>query len=168
MTLDYLRTLYDYNYWAHNRVWGCVMALSDEQFTRDTGFSWRSIRGQMVHVMSAEWMWFMRINGTSPQAPLSEADFPTREKIREEWYRVEGMVRATVEGLNPDALDEIVVYHNTKGDEYSEPLWQILLHVINHSTDHRAQILAMIYQLGGATVEQDLILYLRQFEGFSG
>ncbi|MBE2183661.1 MAG: DinB family protein [Anaerolineae bacterium] len=168
MTLDYFRTLYDYNYWAHSQVWGCVMALTDEQFTRDTGFSWRSIRGQLVHVMSAEWVWFMRVNGTSPEFPLLEADFPTREKVREEWYRVEGMVRAAVEGLKPEELDEYVVYRNTQGEEFSEPLWQILLHVINHSTDHRAQTLAMIHQMGGTTVEQDFIRYVRRFQTFSG
>jgi uncharacterized damage-inducible protein DinB len=39
-------------------------------------------------------------------------------------------------------------------------LWQVLLHVVNHGTDHRAQILRLLNDLGVKTTSQDYIFYV--------
>jgi uncharacterized damage-inducible protein DinB len=44
--------------------------------------------------------------------------------------------------------------------ESSQDRWQILAHVVNHGTDHRAQVLDLLHRLGAPNVEQDLIYYL--------
>lgn len=162
MNLDYIRTLYDYNYWAHRKVWDCAATLTEEQFTRDLGYSWKSIRGQLVHVMGAEWLWFQRLRGTSPGGLPAEANYPTREAIRQEWDTIETDVRGYVNALTNESLATAIDYRTTSGKPQSQPKWQILLHVVNHGTDHRAQILAMLYQLGAPTVEQDLLFYFRE------
>jgi uncharacterized damage-inducible protein DinB len=38
--------------------------------------------------------------------------------------------------------------------------WQVLLHVVNHGTDHRAQLLRLLNDLGGETTSQDYIFYV--------
>lgn len=161
-SVDYIRTLFDYTYWAHGKVWACALALSDEQFTHDLGYSWGSIRGQFVHVMSAEWIWFERLQGNIPTAMLAEVEYPTREAIRSRWDEIETTVRGYLAGLTDAALAGDFTYKTTKGAEYTQPMWQTLAHVVNHGTDHRAQILAMLHQLGAPTVEQDLVFYFRE------
>jgi uncharacterized damage-inducible protein DinB len=162
MTVDHIRMLYDYNYWAHRLVWGCVMGITDEQFERQLGYSWGSIHAQVVHVMSAEWMWFSRLRGTSPKAMFDPNDYPNRESVLNKWNEIEVDIRDHVSSLSEDYLDGLFTYTTTSGNTYTQPIVPILLHVINHGTDHRAQILAMLNQLGGETVEQDLIFYLRE------
>jgi uncharacterized damage-inducible protein DinB len=39
-------------------------------------------------------------------------------------------------------------------------VWQVLLHVVNHGTDHRAQLLRLIHDLGVKTTSQDFIFYI--------
>jgi uncharacterized damage-inducible protein DinB len=39
-------------------------------------------------------------------------------------------------------------------------LWQVLLHVVNHGTDHRAQLLRLLNDLGVKTMSQDYIFYV--------
>jgi uncharacterized damage-inducible protein DinB len=39
-------------------------------------------------------------------------------------------------------------------------VWQVLLHVINHGTDHRAQLLRQLHDLGVKTTAQDFIFYV--------
>ena len=38
-------------------------------------------------------------------------------------------------------------------------LWQVLLHVVNHGTDHRAQALRLLHDMGVETTSQDYIFY---------
>jgi uncharacterized damage-inducible protein DinB len=159
MTADYICTLYDYTYWAHRQVWNCIETLTDEQFAQPIDYAFGSIRGQLVHTMSAEWIWFSRIRGTSPKAMLTEDEYPDRSAVRIRWDTVEADVRGWLEALTDPMLEKIIEYQNTKGTAFTQPLWSILLHVVNHGTDHRAQTLSMLYQLGAPTVEQDFIRY---------
>ena len=48
-----------------------------------------------------------------------------------------------------------------KGDPFETPLWQIVLHVVNHATLHRGQVMAMLRQLGIPPPPTDLISYYR-------
>lgn len=163
MEIDHLRTLFDYNYWAHAKVWECVETLTEEQFTSDLGHSWGSVRGLLVHLMSAEWVWVSRLaHGISPTAHLTVQDFPTRDRIKSNWKSVEASVRGCLDRLDNDKLDQLLDYKNLSGHPQQTPVWQILYHLLNHGTDHRAQIMAMLNRLGAASVEQDMILYFRE------
>jgi uncharacterized damage-inducible protein DinB len=162
INMDHVRVLYDYNYWAHRKVWGCAMTLSEEAFTRDLAYSMRSIRGQLVHTMGAERLWFARMRGVMPTTMAKEDEFSTRDLIRHEWDLVEHDIRVYLQSVTNEMLTQPFRYQTMKGDAHEQPMWQILLHVLNHATDHRAQTLAMLHQLGAPTVEQDMIYYFRE------
>jgi uncharacterized damage-inducible protein DinB len=162
MNASYFRMLFDYTYWAHRKVWVCIEALTEAQFTQPVDYAFGSIRGQVVHTMGAERIWLSRLNGSSPTAMLAESDYPTRADVRAAWDEIEADVRAHVNALNDDALLTNIVYRTMKGIEQRQPVYQLLAHLANHGTDHRAQTLSMLYQLGAPTVEQDLLLYYRE------
>ena len=73
MNVNDLRTLVDYHYWARDRLLDALEPLTAEQFTRDLGSSFKSIRDTVVHVYAAEWAWYMRWHGQSPAALLEKA-----------------------------------------------------------------------------------------------
>ena len=76
MTRADVQALIDYNYWARDRLLDAVDQLSPEQFTRDLGSSFRSVRDTLAHLHAAEWIWYHRWIGESPTA-LPPADrFP--------------------------------------------------------------------------------------------
>lgn len=163
VSADLIRTMYDYNRWAHRLVWQSVMSLTDAQFIQPIDYSWGSIKGQIVHTMSAEWMWFTRLNGTSPESMFNPDDFPTREAIRARWDEIErDVVHAYVNTLDDTKLTSMFTYTTTSGMSHTQSVGEILLHIVNHGTDHRAQTLAMLHQIGAATVEQDFVFYLRE------
>ena len=65
-------------------------------------------------------------------------------------------MRAYLADLRDDALFEKPL----EGEDEHLIVWQVLLHVVNHGTDHRAQILRMISDFGIKTVSQDYIFYV--------
>lgn len=162
MDIETIRRLYDYTYWAHRRVWDCALTLSEDDFRRDMGYAWDSVHGQLVHTMSAEWIWFERLRGRTPSAMFTPADYPDRSSIRARWDEIEADIRAYLDTLTDADLQKSFTYARTGGQQYQEVTGFILLHVANHGTDHRAQVLTMLHRLGAPTVEQDLIYYLRE------
>ena len=162
MNTQTVQMLYDYSYWAHRKVWGCVEQLTEAQFREDTGYSFGSVYSQVVHTMSAEWIWFSPLQGTSPTAVFRDEDYPTRADVRAKWDDIESNVRACGASLSEDDLHSDFSYTTTSGKEYQNNRLHILLHVVNHGTDHRAQTLAILDRIGGPTLEQDLIFYLRE------
>ncbi|MFN8374701.1 MAG: DinB family protein [Anaerolineae bacterium] len=162
MNKTYFHRLYDYNFWAHRRVWACVVELSDEQFTRPHDYSIGSIHAQVVHTMGAEDLWLSRITGGTKLSLPAPHEYPTREAIRSAWDNVEAAWRAYLDTLTDETLTQAIHYRNLKLEPKESLLCDILMHVANHGTDHRAQTLALLHQLGAKTIEQDVIYYARE------
>jgi len=68
MNKDDIQLLYEYDRWANKRVLQAVSALSAEQFTRDLGGSFRSVRDTLVHIIAGEWGWLAYWKEWSPSA----------------------------------------------------------------------------------------------------
>ena len=159
---DALR-LFDYNYWANRKVWGWVMALNEEQFKRASDYSIGSVHKQLVHAMDAEAWWLARACGVATGTFHEAEVFPTRESIRAHWDAIEAEWRTYLNALPDGELQSVAEYTRmADGQVYRTPLWEVLLHLINHGTDHRSQTLAQIHQVGGETSAQDFIYYTRE------
>lgn len=160
MTIQDIEHLFDYNRWANRRVWQCVLPLTETQFHQSSTYSIGSVQQQVVHTMLVEDLWLQRIRGT-PLVSFPSADmFPTRESIRVRWDAIEQDWIKYIAGLTNEALNAEIKYMSIKDHQLRyAPLGLVLSHVINHSTDHRAQTLALIHSLGSPTIEQDIIFY---------
>lgn len=161
MRVEYLRTLLDYNYWAHRRVWECAASLSPEALTQAHDYSIGSIHAQLVHTMAAEQLWLERLKGNQRATLIGDpALYPTLEAITQHWRSIEQDWRSYLETLSETALDDDVVYISiSDGKEHHTPRWMAIMTILNHGTDHRAQILALIHARGGKTVAQDIVFY---------
>jgi uncharacterized damage-inducible protein DinB len=83
MNANAFRHFYDYHFTENRKIWdGYVMSLSHEQFTQAVDYSHRSVRDQIVHLMSADDTWFSGLRGVEIPEPLNPSDFPGRESIR--------------------------------------------------------------------------------------
>ncbi|MEZ4621551.1 MAG: DinB family protein [Caldilineaceae bacterium] len=75
MTIKHIQRLYDYNDWAWQQVFPSLARLDDAAYKADRGLFWGSLHSVLVHAMSAEYIWYQRIMGTSPTAMLDPADY---------------------------------------------------------------------------------------------
>jgi uncharacterized damage-inducible protein DinB len=156
------RLLYDYNGWANHRVLNASAALSEEQFTRDLGSSFPSVRDTLVHIFGVEWLWLERWHGRSHDAIPPASDFPNHEAVGRRWTEIERNLLDYVASLTPDDIQRVVEHQTTRGVSQAQPLWQMLQHVVNHGTYHRGQVTSMLRQLGAHAEATDLILFYRQ------
>src|ERR1051326_4708343 len=148
-----------YNHWANQRTLASVAPLSAEQFTREMGNSFSSLRDTLAHILSAEWIWLERWLGRSPREMLPASDFPTVESLRRRWQTVEQDLNHFLQTLTPERLAGSLAYINRQGEPFAYPLWQQMLHVVNHSSYHRGQIVTLLRQLGAEPANTDFLVY---------
>jgi uncharacterized damage-inducible protein DinB len=157
MNADAFRHLYDYHFAENRKIWDrFIIPLSQDLFTQDVDYSVGSVRNQTVHLMSCDDFWFSGLRGFEMPEMLDPANFEGREKIRTHWDNIEQTMRDYLAELRDDMLFEKPL----SGGDKDLLLWQILLHVANHGTDHRAQLLRLLNDLGVETAPQDYIFYI--------
>lgn len=166
MDKDAFVTLYDYVFWADRRFFDRVMALSEEQYRQHIEFSQGAISEHLVHLIGVQHWWFHFLR-TGELDFFDDAVFDLpREELREKQAEVERAVRAYLDTLTPEELQRRVKPDFWDDDRAPITVWQALLQVANHSTDHRAQAMAMMHtQFGAPTMEQDFLDYLAEMGG---
>ena len=162
MKPEELVALIEFNTWANHRVLAAVEALSPEQFTRELGSSYSSVRDTLAHIMGVEWVWLERLQGSSPEAIPAAKDFADSNALRSRWRQIETNFQEYMGGLTKAELDEEVAYQTFRFGPGKNPRWQMIQHLVNHGTYHRGQVVAMLRQLGARGVGTDLITYYRE------
>lgn len=158
LSKEYLEQLYDYNYWANKRYLVVAETLSEEQLFRKQGHSWDSVHGVFVHMMSSERMWRQRWRGEKGEF-VNAKDFPTAASIRAYWVDVEKNMRAFIAEQTEDSLLRDVTFTNPKGEMFTLPLWQMMVHVPNHNTHHRGELAAMFTLMDIPHPEEEVVQY---------
>jgi uncharacterized damage-inducible protein DinB len=163
MTPQDLVALVDYHYWARDRMLSAVEPLTGEEFTRDLGNSFRSVRDTLSHLHGAEWIWLSRLQGTSPASGLPHERFPDVTAVRRAWAETEAGLRAFVNGADAGGLERVVEYRLLSGQPGASRTWHIIQHLVNHGTYHRGQVTTMLRQLGAAPQQSlELITFYRE------
>lgn len=160
MNAEAFRYFYNYHFAQNRSLWDRYIApLTYEQFGRAAAYSHGSVRSQIVHLLDVDDVWFSELQGIEPFDPLPDATGEDdRASIRAHWDRVEQKVRAYLAELQDEMLFTRPI---AEPDEDKDLIvWQVLLHVVNHATDHRAQILRQLNDLGVDTASQDFIFYV--------
>jgi uncharacterized damage-inducible protein DinB len=157
MKLDLIKLFVEYHIEMTRRVWDLIDAITDEQFLTEDGYSQGSIRNLMVHLASVDRRWLAGLKNLDDVGHLKQEDFLTRAAARETFENVAKDLSEYVSTITEDVL-------NKPTDKIDQPQWQILLHLVNHGTDHRATVLQQLNELGVKTFPQDLVMWLWERE----
>ncbi|HLO16713.1 MAG TPA: DinB family protein [Anaerolineales bacterium] len=156
MELELIQTFVKYHLDMTRRVWESIDQISEEQFLADDAYSRGSIRNLMVHLANTDSNWLAGLkNIPESQDPPKRKyeDYPDRASVHAFWEATANDVSEYVEALTEAALEE-------NPTDIPSPRWQVLLHIINHGTDHRSTVLQRLHEFGASTFDQDLIFWL--------
>jgi uncharacterized damage-inducible protein DinB len=159
MDTTFIRELYSYNQWSNQRTMAAASQLKNDTFTRNLGNSFSSVRDTLAHIMGAELIWLERWNGHSPEALLDATNFPTPDALAQRWAEIQQAQKAFLKAVTYERLHANLRYTNTRGQSFAYPLWQQMVHVVNHSSYHRGQITTLLRQLGAVPIPTDLLEY---------
>ena len=158
-----LLCLVDYNYWARDRILSALDALTPEQFIVSMGSSFDSVRDTVAHICDAERIWIARLKGEEPRGKQPLDRLSDVSAARAEWAHLESEMREQLDESRLEDLERTIRYRDLSGKDQAEPLWLILLHVINHGTYHRGQIATLLRKLNATPPQSmDLIVFYRE------
>lgn len=172
MLADVVRTMYEYNRWAYGRLLERVAELTPEQLNAPGTAGHGSIRETLVHALNAQRGWLSWWDGSNPAfattsttaggAGLKVEDLPDAGSLRREWQAIEGRTHTFASGLDDDKL--VLAYTRTRPGQPAQSLllWQMMLHVVNHGTQHRSEIAAMLTAFDRSPGALDMTAFLRE------
>lgn len=150
----------DYSLWASSKLLDAASRLSPEEITRDLHVSHSSVLATLQHIYYADRTWLSRLEGR--QIDFADpAPGPTLDQLKEHWPPVLHGLKAYAAAETD--LNRELTSRRLNGDTFTLARWKILLHVVNHATLHRGQVMAMLRQLGHVPPATDLFyFYLQQ------
>jgi len=153
MFKDHFIHLFKYNDWATREAAKHVVDAKHNQ---------QRVYDLLAHIVNSQMIWLNRVLMNriiiDPWEKLSpDKCIELSIKITKEWTNF-------LEGMDERDLRRRIQYKNNKGEDWENTLGDIVTHVINHSTYHRAQIAQLIRQSGGEPAKTDYIVYQRQFQ----
>jgi uncharacterized damage-inducible protein DinB len=160
---DYITSLAEYNTWANIKISGLIEAAGEERATMLQKSSFPTIKQTLLHILDAQFIWDQRLHGNSI------ADWPgknfngTASEAGDLLIKSSHNLEKYVQGLTEKDLKQIIAYRNIKGEPFKNPVWEILVHLINHGTYHRGQLVTMLRGSGfTAVTSTDMINYFRE------
>ncbi len=155
MNIDDVQTLFAYDRWANARLLDAAARLTPEEFVRDLGASFGSVRGTLIHIIRGEKVWLHRwLTGTRlPDA--APGDLPDCATLQEAFSQWSAERRAFAEQLTDQRLQSIMTIR-----EQDFTLTDLVRHVTNHSTYHRGQVVLLLRQLGHTPPPTDYALFV--------
>jgi uncharacterized damage-inducible protein DinB len=146
--------LLDYDRWATRRLFGVTDGLDPAVWSRTQVVDERGLGGILVHQLGALMRWrhrLQRLEGELPRperGPLSSPGELAR-LFEAEWARYEQWQTSWT--------DEMMAYRANE-----VPIWQLLVHVVNHGTQHRSEAAALLTAEGRSPGDLDLVIFAEE------
>ncbi|MBC6492532.1 DinB family protein [Flavihumibacter stibioxidans] len=154
----------EYHFWANRMICSRILELDPAWWTKEVVSSFPSLHQTLRHMEMADSAWWQRVQDEAmPFAPPdSNTDTPELVKLlleqNERWLR---WAKETA----PDGFDRIISYSNSKGQAFQTSCRHILMHVVNHGTYHRGQLVTMMRTLGAENIPQTDFVHWIRVEG---
>jgi len=153
-------TLIAYNFWANGRILAACERISADEFTRqvrpDPG--WGSLRGILVHTLDAEYGWRSILQSNDVDTILEAADFADVAALNTRWEVERDAWLAYDAGLSVNSLNA----GYADDPQHGPRVWQTIVHVVNHGTQHRGEAAAILTGYGQSPGEFDFDLFLKE------
>ena len=141
-----------FNSWANQKLCDVIALLPEQQQLQHINSSFPGIKPTLAHMWDAESMWWQRMKlMENVSRPSEAAEYSTNEIITN-LLQQDKLWIDWITNASPAAIDHVFAYQNTKKEQFKQPIFQMLMHVFNHGTYHRGQLVTMLRQLSVAKI----------------
>ncbi len=152
-----------YNVWANQQLGNSMLRLPEEKLVVELPSSFKSIFKTVLHMWDAESIWWQRIKLAERIIVPSEVFTGNFQELMKNQLDQSKQFEEWVDKASELALNHVFAYQNSKKEQFKQPVYQVLIHVFNHGTYHRGQLVNLFRQLGVKEIPAtDFILWSRK------
>ena len=152
-----------YNTWANQKLTELILSLPEEQQQKEVTSSFNSLYKTILHMWDTESSWWQRMK-------LHERIIVPSENFKGSMQDVvNGLIHQSrqweewVGHASDLSIAHVFQYQNSRKEHFKQPIFQMILHVFNHGTYHRGQLVTILRQLGVEKIPQtDFIVWSRK------
>lgn len=160
---ELLIQLATYNVWANQQLGNSMLRLPEEKLVAELPSSFKSIFKTVLHMWDAESIWWQRIKLAERIIVPSEVFTDNFQELMKNQLDQSKQFEEWVDKASELALNHVFAYQNSKKEQFKQPVYQVLIHVFNHGTYHRGQLVNLFRQLGVKEIPAtDFILWSRK------
>ncbi|MCF4164744.1 DinB family protein [Zavarzinia compransoris] len=159
-----------YNRWANRRLYAAVADLAPDEFTRDLGAFFGSVRGTLNHLIVADSIWMERFTGERfiEVKGLDFIPFEALDDLASARADMDAWIIDFVAGLDDAALEREFTYSTMTAGRFTNRQADMLQHLFNHQTHHRGQTHGLLSLLKRDPPPLDLLYYIREMAQDAG
>lgn len=165
LLVETIRRLYDYTDWANERLFAAAAGVPAETARGLQQGHDRTLLETLIHMLDAHRGWLSWWDGTATTTEAREklrldpAVVTDVDAVREAWTGVRAQTERFVGTLTEEQL--ATTYHRElrDGHHFAQPLWAMMVHVVNHGTQHRTEAAEMCTAVGCSPGELDFLWY---------
>ncbi len=145
---ELLQQFSEYHVWANGLLLQTILQLPEATHTKEVIGSFPSLYKTVVHQWDAESIWWQRMKleeQVQAPGPGFRGDLAG---AGENWQKQSRQWSEWIATSQEYQLQHEFIYRNSKKEQFKQPVSQVLLHIFNHGTYHRGQLVTMLRQLG--------------------
>lgn len=155
-----------YNLWANGLLAASVQELPHALQTKPVPGSFPGLHATLLHLLDAESIWWQRMKLQEQVVRPSENFSGDTDAVIKSLLAQSKLWADWVHGAQQHMLEHEFIYRNSKREQFKQPVAQVLLHLFNHGTYHRGQLIGMLRQLGVTTLPQTDFIVWSRLRGF--
>lgn len=150
-----------YNLWANKKIIETANLLSEEQVNKEIVSSFPSVYKTFLHLMEVENAWWERLKLVERPA-MSGWFTGNYDELSKKLLELSRQWQEWIQNTNEANIMHVFAYQNSKKEHFKQPVYEMLLHLFNHQTLHRGQLITMFRQLGlDKILPTDFIVFSR-------
>lgn len=151
-----------YNTWSNKRIIETAAQLSNELINKEIISSFPSVYKTVMHLMEVENVWWERLQLVEKPTPSGwfTGNF---SELSKKWLEFSQRWHDWIKNANDANIAHVFAYYNFSKEYFKQPVYEMLLHLFNHQTFHRGQLITMFRQLGLDKIPPtDFIVFARK------
>lgn len=159
---ELIQSLAAYNIWANRQLFDAALQLDPALHEQTVPSSFPTLKATFMHMWDAESGWWQRLQNHEHIVIPSKTFHTHLKDVANGLLGQNQIWQDWTHGITEESLHTRFSYTNTKGAHFEQPVWQMALHLFNHGTYHRGQVVTILRHLGLTSIPStDFIIWSR-------
>ncbi len=137
-----------YHLWANQQIMEAILLLPEEKHSYEIESSFKSLYKTVLHLWDAESIWWQRMKLQERISLPSERFTGNMKELTQNLLLQDKQWIEWVSRAQEHMLQHVFQYQNSRKEQFKQPIYQMILHLFNHGTYHRGQLVTLLRQLG--------------------